>query len=89
MTTKTLCIETWTNLDKEIKKAIFRNGYFDSIKESVDGELNELMVKTSYGYETLFCGNGEASITVDANGVDYEFVYVIDRIGFDEVLVNY
>lgn len=89
MTTKTLCIDTWTNLDKEIKSAIFRNGYFDSIKESVKGELNELMIKTSFGCEVLFCGNGEACITVDVNGVDYEFVYLIDRIGFNEVLVNF
>ncbi len=84
-----LNFETWKKLDDEIKKSIHKNGYFDSIKESVEGELNEVLVKTSHGYETLFCGNGEASATIDVDGVDYEFVYVIDRIGFNEVLVNF
>ena len=84
-----LCLKTWTELDKEIKAAIFSNGYFDEIKNHVDGELTELAIKTIYGYETLFCGNGEASITVDVNGLDYEFVYIIDRIGFNETLINF
>lgn len=81
--------ETWKKLDDEIKAAIFKNGYFDTIKQEVEGELNEVVVKTSYGYETLFCGNKEACITVDVNGVEYHFAYVIDRIGFNEVLVNF
>ena len=84
-----LCIKTWTELDKEIKLSILKNGYLDEIKKHVSGELTELMIKTKYGWETLFCGNREASITVDVCGLDYEFVYVIDRVGLNETLINF
>lgn len=84
-----LCLKTWTELDDEIKTIICRNGYIDDIKKPVVGELTELAIKTKHGWETLFCGNGEASITVNVNGLDYEFVYIIDRVGFNEILVNF
>ena len=83
-------IETWKAIDNEIKKMIFKNGLSpESIQESIDGELNEISIKTSYGIETLFYGNGEAFITVDVNGLDYEFSYVIDTYGPKKFLVNF
>lgn len=83
-------INTWSDLDKQIKYMIAKNGLTaQDIKTSVEGELNELAIKTQYGYETLFYGNGEAFITVDVNGVDYPFSYVVDTYGDKSYIVNF
>ena len=83
-------IKTWKDLDSNIKQMIFKNGLTaDMILSPVSGELNELAIKTKYGYETLFYGNGEAFITVDVNGIDYEFCYVIDQYGDKKYIVNF
>lgn len=86
----TINFETWEQLDMQIKKMIHRNGLTAGmIKEAVDGELNELVIKLPNGIETLFYGNGEACITVDYNGQDYEFVYVIDTYNEVDYIVNF
>lgn len=83
-------VQTWDKLDKEIKSVMRRNGLtHELIKEPVEGELNEMAIRTSHGIETLFYGNGEAHITVEVDGEDYEFSYVVDRIGFNEVITNF
>lgn len=83
-------IKIWDKLDKEIKKMIHKNGLTpEMIKEPVSGELNEISIKTSFGYETLFYGNGEASITVEVDGQDYNFCYVIDSYGDKNYIVNF
>lgn len=81
--------ETWKILDTEIKDGIFKNGYMVEIVKEVKGELIEVVVKTSYGYETLFCGNKEACITVEVDGIEYHFNYVIDSYGGRKYLVNF
>lgn len=83
-------IEIWQKLNKEIKEVIFKNGLTpEKIKKPVYGELNELAIKTSHGIETLFYGNGEAFITVDVNGTDYEFTYVVDTYGEKNILTDF
>jgi hypothetical protein len=81
--------EKWKILDTEIKDIIFKNGYMVEIVKGVKGGLIEVAVKTSYGYETLFCGNNEAGITVDVDGIEYHFDYVIDSYGGRKYLVNF
>lgn len=82
-------ITIWTKIDKEIKDCIAKNGYIELIAQDIVGELNECIIKTSYGYEILFCGNNEAYITVDVDGKDYTFSYVVDSYGETQYLTNF
>jgi hypothetical protein len=83
-------IQTWDKLAKQIKDSMAKNGLTARIiKEEVNGELNELVIKTAHGWETLFYGNGEAFITVDVDGEDYEFCYVVDSYGDRHYIVNF
>ena len=85
-----MCPVIWNKLDQEIKTMIFKNGLtHEMIESKVIGELNELAIKTTFGYETLFFGNGEAFITVDVKGKDYNFEYVIDNYSNKKLLINY
>jgi hypothetical protein len=83
-------LQTWEELDTQIKAAIFKNDLnADMILKEVYGELNELVIKTKYGTECLFYGNGEAFINVDVNDIDYHFCYVVDIYGDKKFIVNY
>lgn len=80
----------WKILDSEIKKLMHKNGLTpEMILEHVEGELNELAIKTPYGWETVFYGNGEACIYVDVNGEDYYFSYVVDDYGNGPFIINF
>jgi hypothetical protein len=83
-------IDTWTKLNQNIKSMMIKNGLtVEDISSEVTGELNELAIKTEYGWETLFYGNKEAFITVNVDGIDYSFSYVIDTYGDKSYIVNF